>query len=296
MTQNTSEADNMNDLARLLNWARASRLNTREQGDYLEHLTKFYLTCDPAQQSVYSDVYLWKEWAEKNDLPKNDYGIDLVAVQQDGTHTAVQCKFFDPDHSVQKKDVDSFLAASGAAEFERRLYVTTAEHFSKQVQQTFANQDKEVRTLTAREMSRSGIEWGKLNPDFFWDSSGATYKYEKKPAPLKIKKTPRPHQATAVQEALNGLSEHDRGKLIMACGTGKTYTALHLAESYARATNPGKITRVLFLVPSLALMSQTVREWSQDATLPLSSYAVCSDVKVGTRKDTDGEDIHAQIW
>lgn len=291
MTQNTSDADDMNDLARLLNWARASRLNTREQGDYLEHLTKFYLTRDPAQQSVYTDVYLWKEWAEKNDLPKNDYGIDLVAVQQDGTHTAVQCKFFDPDHSVQKKDVDSFLAASGAAEFERRLYVTTAEHFSKQVQQTFANQDKEVRTLTAREMSRSGIEWGKLNPDFFWNSSGATYKYEKKPAPLKIKKTPRPHQATAVQEALNGLSKHDRGKLVMACGTGKTYTALHLAESYACATNPGKITRVLFLVPSLALMSQTVREWSQDATLPLSSYAVCSDVKVGTRKDTDGEDI-----
>ena len=291
MTQNTSDADDMNDLARLLNWARASRLNTREQGDYLEHLTKFYLTRDPAQQSVYTDVYLWKEWAEKNDLPKNDYGIDLVDVQQDGTHTAVQCKFFDPDHSVQKKDVDSFLAASGAAEFERRLYVTTAEHFSKQVQQTFANQDKEVRTLTAREMSRSGIEWGKLNPDFFWNSSGATYKYEKKPAPLKIKKTPRPHQATAVQEALNGLSKHDRGKLVMACGTGKTYTALHLAESYACATNPGKITRVLFLVPSLALMSQTVREWSQDATLPLSSYAVCSDVKVGTRKDTDGEDI-----
>ena len=296
MTQSTSEAllseaGSMNDLARLLNWARASRLNTREQGDYLEHLTKFYLTHDPAQQSVYTNVYLWKEWAEKNDLPKNDYGIDLVAVQQDGTHTAVQCKFFDPDHNVQKKDVDSFLAASGAAEFERRLYVTTAEHFSKQVQQTFANQDKEVRTLTTREMSRSGIDWGKLNPDFFWDSSGVTYKYEKKPAPLKIKKTPRPHQAKAVQKALNGLSEHDRGKLIMACGTGKTYTALHLAESYARATNPGKITRVLFLVPSLALMSQTVREWSQDATLPLSSYAVCSDVKVGTRKDTDGEDI-----
>ena len=296
MTQNTSEAllseaGSMNDLARLLNWARASRLNTREQGDYLEHLTKFYLTHDPAQQSVYTNVYLWKEWAEKNDLPKNDYGIDLVAVQQDGTHTAVQCKFFDPDHNVQKKDVDSFLAASGAAEFERRLYVTTAEHFSKQVQQTFANQDKEVRTLTTREMSRSGIDWGKLNPDFFWDSSGVTYKYEKTPAPLKIKKTPRPHQATAVQEALNGLSKHDRGKLVMACGTGKTYTALHLAESYARANNPGKITRVLFLVPSLALMSQTVREWSQDATLSLSSYAVCSDVKVGTRKDTDGEDI-----
>ena len=295
MTQSTSEAllseaGSMNDLARLLNWARASKLNTREQGDYLEHLTKFYLTHDPAQQSVYTDVYLWKEWAEKNDLPRNDYGIDLVAIQQDGTRTAIQCKFF-TDHSVQKKDVDSFLAASGAAEFERRLYVTTAEHFSKQVQQTFANQDKEVRILTIREMSRSGIDWDKLNPDFFWGSSGATYKYEKKHVPLKPKKTPRPHQTEAVQKVLSGLSKHDRGKLIMACGTGKTYTALHLAESYARATNPGKITRVLFLVPSLALMSQTVREWSQDATLPLSSYAVCSDVKVGTRKNTDSEDI-----
>ncbi|WP_375683264.1 type ISP restriction/modification enzyme, partial [Bartonella sp. AP3QHHD] len=96
---------------------------------------------------------------------------------------------------------------------------------------------------------------------------------------LKSTKEPRPHQEEAIKKVCEGLKEADRGKLIMACGTGKTFTSLKIAEHIA-----GKGKRVLFLVPSLALVSQTIREWTADAQVPLRSFAVCSDTKVGKRR------------
>ncbi|WP_375635098.1 MULTISPECIES: type ISP restriction/modification enzyme, partial [unclassified Bartonella] len=96
---------------------------------------------------------------------------------------------------------------------------------------------------------------------------------------LKSTKEPRPHQEEAIKKVCEGLKEADRGKLIMACGTGKTFTSLKIAETLA-----GKGKRVLFLVPSLALVSQTIREWTADAQVPLRSFAVCSDTKVGKRR------------
>jgi hypothetical protein len=105
------------------------------------------------------------------------------------------------------------------------------------------------------------------------------------------KKRARPHQIEALAAVREGLHEADRGKLIMACGTGKTYTGLQIAEAMAC-----KGGRVLFLVPPLSLMSQTIREWSIDAEIPLRSFAVCSDTQVGVRKAKDGDladiDIH----
>jgi len=95
-----------------------------------------------------------------------------------------------------------------------------------------------------------------------------------------------PHQKIAIENTRAGFALTDRGKLIMACGTGKTYTALKIAEDIA-----GKNKSVLFLVPSLALMSQTITEWSIETDLsPLNAFAVCSDVSVGKRKSKD-EDI-----
>ncbi len=77
---------------------------------------------------------------------------------------------------------------------------------------------------------------------------------------LKPKKTPIPHQNTALEKVEAGFKTADRGMLIMAYGTGKTYTSLICAE---------KITPehgiVLFLVPSIALLSQTLREWTTEA-------------------------------
>lgn len=99
---------------------------------------------------------------------------------------------------------------------------------------------------------------------------------------IKAKKEPREHQITALDEVKKGLATADRGKLIMACGTGKTFTGLKIAETLV-----GVGKHVLFLVPSLSLMSQTITEWTIESATPLRSFAVCSDNQVGKRKNGD---------
>ena len=92
-------------------------------------------------------------------------------------------------------------------------------------------------------------------------------------------KTLRPDQMEALDAVRAGLKTADRGKLIMACGTGKTLTGLRIAEDIV-----GNGGHVLFLMPSLALMAQSVREWCADAVQPLTTFAACSDVQVGKRR------------
>ncbi len=105
---------------------------------------------------------------------------------------------------------------------------------------------------------------------------------------LAPKKEPRPHQIDALKAVGDGLAGADRGRMVMACGTGKTFTALRIAEDMAGA---GK--RVLYMVPSLALMQQTVREWKNDCREDFTAFSACSDRKVGTRKaDPDGLDLN----
>ncbi|MBY0379031.1 MAG: DEAD/DEAH box helicase family protein, partial [Burkholderiales bacterium] len=109
------------------------------------------------------------------------------------------------------------------------------------------------------------------------------------------KKQLRPHQKNALLAVQNGFKTHSRGKLIMACGTGKTFTALKIAENVA-----GCKKSVLFLVPSLALMSQTITDWCIESDLQLHAFAVCSDSQVGKRKQSDEDisdiDIHDLIY
>ncbi|MDT3664073.1 MAG: DEAD/DEAH box helicase family protein, partial [Anaerobiospirillum sp.] len=92
----------------------------------------------------------------------------------------------------------------------------------------------------------------------------------------------RPYQQEALENVLEGFKHHNRGKLIMACGTGKTFTSLKIAE--CQTNNNGL---VLFLMPSLALLSQTLFDWKRQASAHMSAFAVCSDSKVGKSGDED---------
>ncbi|WP_375707038.1 DEAD/DEAH box helicase [Bartonella sp. AA126HLJHH] len=255
-------------LRSLLEYYRQQAKSPRELGTLFENLVMAYLMHDPLHFGRYETVESYYEWAtEREGWNKNDIGIDLVAKlrNQEG-YVAIQCKFYKADHQISKKDIDSFIAASGKDIFKYRLLVDTTEvELSDNVNAMIKGQAIPVYRIDLRHMENSRIDW-----QIF-----AT----KQEVLLKSTKEPRPHQEEAIKKVCEGLKEADRGKLIMACGTGKTFTSLKIAETIA-----GTGKRVLFLVPSLALVSQTIREWTADAQVPLRSFAVCSDTKVGKRR------------
>ena len=263
----------------LLERYRSGAKSEREKGTYFERLCVEFLKHDPEMAQQYEDAWTFREWAETAGWKQTDTGIDLVAkLRDDGGFCAVQCKFYRADHHIQKSDIDSFFTASGKAPFTRRLIIDTTEvAWSKNAEDALDGQNISTTRISMERLEQSPIDW-------------RTYLADDQIV-LAPKKEVRQHQREALEAVRKGLSDADRGKLIMACGTGKTFTGLKIAEDLA---GPGKF--VLFLVPSLALMSQTVREWSLDTTTPLRAFAVCSDAQVGKRNkgndDIGDIDVH----
>lgn len=259
----------------LLTHHRQKSVSTRNQGDHLEALAQQYLLKDGVHSLQFEKVWLWKDWPERNNF--SDLGIDLVAQRFDGGLTAIQCKFYDKDHTMVKTDIDSFLSASSRKPFTQRMVVATTDKWSKPAEAMLENQHIPVQRIGLNDFRNSNINWD-------------TYRFDAPEESLETfeKKQLRPHQHDAIKNTLKGFETHDRGKLIMACGTGKTFTALRLAEKFAEENGHA---RVLFMVPSLALMSQSVKEFSDEANIDLHAYAVCSDVKVGRRATEDITDV-----
>lgn len=246
----------------------------RDKGTLFERLVANYLVTDPQYADRLSDVWLWNEWPDR---PSTDVGIDLVARER-GTaeYWAIQCKFYDPAHTLQKADIDSFFTASGKRfatrdgerSFTQRLIVATTDKWSSHAEEALADQTIPVTRLWFKDLANSPIDWSQFSLSRVQDIR------------LKPKNTLRGHQIEAIEAVVNGFSRHDRGKLVMACGTGKTFTALRLAERVVPDDG-----RVLFLAPSISLVSQTLREWTAQAETPFHAFVVCSDTKVGQEEE-----------
>ena len=247
----------------------------RMKGSYFEQLIEQYLEHDGVQAPQYTKVWLWRDWPGRNGKP--DTGIDLVAERADGGITAIQCKFYAETHTMQKSDIDSFISASGKAPFSHRLIVSTTSKWTQNAEVMLDSQHIPVQRIGLSDFRHSNIDWSTYE---LTDPSKAPKLHDKKQL--------RPHQHDAVTATMKGFIDNNRGKLIMACGTGKTFTALKVAERFAEMEGHA---RVLFLVPSLALMSQSLKEWSDEAEQPMHAYAVCSDVKVGRQKNSDLTDV-----
>ena len=262
-------------LQKALSIIRERSNNDTELGTAFENLTKVFLENDAIQKQEYEEVWHYTDWAKKSpDYNAKDIGIDLVAKLRDGSgFCAIQCKFYSPDHSISKADLDSFISASATADFVRLMLVdTTAKDISKNAQSVFDNLEKDYLRIPLSELEKSRINW-------------ATYVSEDE-IRLYSKKELRDHQQQALNAVCKGLTVADRGKLIMACGTGKTFISLRIAEKIA-----GKGKLVLFMVPSLALMSQAVREWKNDSLDEFTAFSVCSDTKVGQKKSNSDQII-----
>ncbi|MFJ7775054.1 DEAD/DEAH box helicase [Streptomyces yangpuensis] len=252
----------------------------RDRGTRFEELMLQYLSTDPQWTEQFTRVWMWADWPG-TEHDKRDTGIDLVAQDREtGGFCAIQCKFYDPGHTLQKEDIDSFFTASGKGGFTRRMIISTTEKWGVHAEAALADQQIPVTRLGLSDIANSPVEWHMPAADEPFELS------------LQTKKEPRKHQREAIDAVFAGFAENNRGKLIMACGTGKTFTGLKIAERLQKdrsAAGEGDHTTVLFLVPSIALLSQTLREWSFETELTLRPFAVCSDVKVG-RGQPQGDD------
>ncbi|WP_420231253.1 DEAD/DEAH box helicase [Pseudomonas sp. ABY48] len=261
----------MSALASLLDSYRNASVTEREKGTYFEELICTYLRNEAKYRDLYEQVWSYSDWAKEFGGDGRDTGIDLVARTQ-GTKElhAIQCKLYATNYRVQKGDLDSFFTASGQKPFTHSIIVTTTNNWSEHAENALLNRHQTVNKIDLQALEDSQIDWAKYKPN--------------QVAVLRAKKSLRDHQKRALSSVVTGLKGADRGKLIMACGTGKTFTSLKIAEQLAGA---GK--RVLFLVPSLSLLSQTLTEWTQESEVPLHSFAVCSDSDVGKKRKKDDD-------
>ena len=256
----------MSAIEALLETYRAAAITERDKGTAFEKLTMAWLVTDPVQALRFERVQTWAEWAAQKGHDRTDTGIDLVATRHDGGFTAVQCKFLAAERTIRKEDIDSFISASAKPEFSERMIVeTTRKPWSQHADTMLQGQAITTTRVGLQDLAESDVDWAAF--------AGTGEIVRREPKVL------RQDQMKALEAVRDGLDKADRGKLIMACGTGKTLTALRIAEDIAGADR-----LVLFLMPSLALMAQSVREWCADAVLPLATFAVCSDKQVGKRR------------
>ena len=210
---------------KLLDQLYFSSTSETDKGTRFERFTQSFLQTDPLWSEQFEKIWMWDQWPDRWGP---DTGIDLVAQRRDGGKTAIQCKFYDPQSRVSKADIDTFLSASGRGGFTERIIVSTTTQWGPNAETAIRDQSIPVRRIGLNDFEQSRINWDLFDP--------AT------PTVLELSGSSdlRPYQRNAIDQVTQGFTGHDRGRLIMACGTGKTFTSLRLAEEYVgpRGTVP----------------------------------------------------------
>lgn len=266
----------------ILHKFRTESFTEKGKGLQFERLMRSWLLSDPRYSNL-TDVWMWEDFPGKKDFGGKDTGIDLVAHTDTGDYWAIQCKCYKEDATIDKPAVDSFLATSSrtfkdvdtlqTTSFARRVWISTTNHWGINAEEAIQNQNPPVNRVSLVDLQNSPVDWQSL-------LDGLKGKDAMLPG-----KQPREHQLRAMSAAHEYFATHDRGKLIMACGTGKTYTALKIAEEML----PGK-GLVLFLIPSISLLGQTLNAWCADATKPIKGICICSDSKASRKIKKDFDD------
>nr|WP_232258175.1 DEAD/DEAH box helicase [Helicobacter pylori] len=252
--------------------------NLRHKGSLFEKISKQFLQ-EHDSANEYESIDLWYDWKLRG--KERDKGIDIVIQTTSKEYIAVQCKFHQT--AISYNDISPFLtqlqSGVGEVRFKKGIIISTSNLTSealKAIEQIrSAGMGIDIDEITEEDFIYSRIDWEKFDPTKTEDE-----------IPLCDKKKPRTHQTEAINATKEYFSspKNTRGKLIMACGTGKTYTSLKIME----ALDP-KIT--LFLAPSIALLSQTFREYAQEKSEPFYASIVCSDDKTAQSKNEDNDDI-----
>jgi superfamily II DNA or RNA helicase len=254
-----------------------SSFGPESKGGEFEHFVKWFLKNDPEWSTQVDQVWLWNEYPDRWGP---DCGVDLVFKHKNGDIWAVQGKCYSPEYSITKSDVDKFLSESNRQGIDKRLLIASTDQIGSNAKQVCDAQEKPVTCFLYSDFDKAGVEY-------------PAHVSQLNNAKRKERPTPRPHQKEAIYAVEKGFKENDRGQLIMACGTGKTFTTLWIKELISAGTT-------LVLVPSLSLLSQTLREWTLACNTPFDVLCVCSDQSVGKKSNEDEivqsvKDVHFPV-
>jgi len=234
-------------------------------GKQFERFVKWFLIHDPVWSTQVSKVWLWKDYPDR--WHDDDQGIDLVVLDKSETTWAVQAKCYAPEYAIPRKDVDSFLTESNRKQINRRLLIASTDLLGRNTRRVIEGQEKPVTVFLRSDFERARLSY----PTSYKDLRSVK---------KVVKPSPYPYQKDAISSVIKGLKNTDRGQLIMASGTGKTLVSLWINERI-------KAKNTLVLVPSLALLSQVVQEWTSVANKSFKVLCVCSDKSVGERRESD---------
>ncbi len=268
----------MTTFRQLLEFFEESAKTQAAKGRRFEDFCAAFLRIDRTWAEKFDEVWTWEDWPGRP--PGHpDTGIDLVARERGtGALVAIQCKFYRPSAVLGWEHISTFVAMLSQDLFSSGMVISTAGAESANLHKNIAVSPKQVVWWRVDDFEESLVDWNAFRPA--------------EPTRLFLGevKSLRPHQESAIADVVQGLADADRGQLVMACGTGKTFTSLRLAEQLV-----GKGGSVLFLVPSINLLSQSVIAWANDAQVPLTTFAVCSDTHAGRRGDEDMSSNDLQI-
>lgn len=264
---------------------RDDSLSEREKGGKFEKLIKHWFLTDRRYSDQVKNSWLWEEFPFRKSFSDNDIGIDLVIETKDCNYWAVQCKFYDDDSTISKAHVDSFLSCvskrfitsedeSEFCQFSDAFWVGTDSHWGKFAEKTIENQIVPFHRINYSDLSESEVDWDELLKGVYGEKA------------RNKQKSLMDYQSEAIQKAKEYYYDqgHNRGKLIMACGTGKTFTSLKMMESFFP-----KNGLILFMVPSIALLGQSLNAWKADSENDFTAICICSDSKASRKIDSNSD-------
>lgn len=255
--------------------------HTRDRGTAFEKMAVAYFKNEPAYKNKFSDIWMLSEVPAEYNIPRVDTGVDIVAKDRvSGKLTAIQAKFY--KGKVSKGDIDSFVAEASKNYYADGILISTTDEWNKHAENDLEGLSKPITRIGLSQLENADIDWQL----FDFDSRNENLRH-------KAKKM-RDYQIEAVEKSVAYFKDHSRGKLVMAPGTGKTFTSLKIAEALMKQSGKD-VYNVLYLVPSIQLLSQTLFSWNSDVSpdLQMDSFSVVSDSKA-TKQKTGDDDLSAK--
>lgn len=255
--------------------------NQRDRGTAFEKMVVAYLKNEPTYKQKFSDVWMLSEVPAEYHIPKRDTGVDIVAKDYAGNLTAVQAKYY--KGKVGKDTINSFVAEMGKSYYSSGLLVSSTDQWNRNAEAALENNTKPITRIGLSQLRHAHFNWEKFS---FAKENDLSKKVQKKL---------RNYQKTAISNSVAYFKDHDRGKLIMAPGTGKTFTSLKIAEALMK-NQKKHLFYVLYLVPSIQLLTQTLFNWNNDVSddIHMTSFSVVSDNKANKKKGKDDDTLGAK--